>query len=210
PYLTAIASSSPFCEGKKCFVDTRVYFYRLNQKEIPIICNDVIPEKVSSLKEYKGILKRIYSELIKKDAYVLCREWVNSRGAIFRFSRNCIEIKIMDEQECIKSDVALSAFVKSCLKAEIDELSREELIKRLDSAMVSGTAELKKELRVLFKKARERADDEEKDYLKIIDDRIEKGSLGERILAKVENKFENLISVCERLSDCLERNKVFS
>ncbi|MCS7130605.1 MAG: glutamate-cysteine ligase family protein [Archaeoglobaceae archaeon] len=211
PYLTAIASASPFCEGKQSFVDTRVHFYRLNQKEIPLICNDVIPEKVSSLKEYKEILKKIYSELAKRDAYVLCREWVNSRGAIFRFSRDCIEIKIMDEQECIKSDVALSAFIISILRAEIEELPREELIMKLNSAIANGTAELKDELKVLFKKAWENAENEERDYLKIVYDRIENGSLGERILAKVKsNESEELIKLCEKLSDCLEKNKVFS
>lgn len=210
PYLTAIASASPFCEGKRFYVDTRVYYYRLNQKEIPLICNDVIPEKVSSLKEYKEILKRIYAELAKRDAYVLCREWVNSRGAIFRFSRNCIEIKIMDEQECIKSDVSLSAFVQSVLRCEFEELPREELLKKLDSAINFGTAELKEELRALFKKAWENAEEEEKQYLKIIRERIENGSLGEIILKKLQSfEVEEIRRICEELSKCLERNEVF-
>ncbi|MCS7144701.1 MAG: glutamate-cysteine ligase family protein [Archaeoglobaceae archaeon] len=211
PYLTAIASASPFCEGKRAFVDTRVHFYRLNQKEIPLICNNVIPENVGSLKEYKEILKKIYAELVKRDAYVLCREWVNSRGAIFRFSRDCIEIKIMDEQECIKSDVALSAFIVSILRAELEDLPREELISKLNSAIASGTSDLKEELRALFKKAWENAEDEERKYLKVIQDRIENGSLGERILMKVKSHDSaELIKLCEELSECLERNKVFS
>lgn len=209
PYLTAIASASPFCEGKNYFIDTRVHFYRLNQKEIPLICNDVIPEKVSSLREYKQILKSIYAELAKRDAYVLCREWVNSRGVIFRFSRNCLEIKIMDEQECIKSDVALSAFIRSVLRAEIEEMPREELIRRLNSAIAHGTAELKDELKLLFKKAWENAEDEERKYLKIVNDRIESGSLGERILREAKKKQDDLISLCQKLSRCLERNEVF-
>jgi len=209
PYLTAIASASPFCEGKISFVDTRVHYYRINQKEIPLICNGVIPEKVSSFREYKGILKRIYEELAERNAYVLCREWVNSRGAIFRFSRNCIEIKIMDEQDCIKSDVALSAFVRSILRADIEEIPRDELLKKLDSAIAKGTAELKNELRILFDKAWENADDEERRYLKIVADRIENGSLGERIISRIKNG-EDIIKLCEKLSNCLERNKVFS
>ncbi|MDI9610945.1 MAG: glutamate-cysteine ligase family protein [Archaeoglobales archaeon] len=211
PYLTAIASASPFCEGKHYFIDTRVHFYRINQKEIPLICNEVIPEKISSLKEYKQILKKIYAELAKRDAYVLCREWVNSRGAIFRFSRDCIEIKIMDEQECIKSDVALSAFIKSILRTEIEELPREELINKLNSAIASGTAGLKEELRAMFRKAWENAEDEERKYLKVIQDRIENGSLGERILANFKGYDpECLIPICEKLSKCLERNEIFS
>lgn len=208
PYIAAIASASPICEGKKLFADTRLYYYRTNQKEIPLICNDVIPERISSLKEYKSILKKIYAELIKRDAYRLCREWVNSRGVIFRFSRDCLEIKIMDEQECIKSDVALASFILSLLKAEVREFERDELVRKLDSAMRYGTAELKSDLWHLFKLAKENAEDEEKRYLDIVKDRIENGSLAERIVAKSDD-VEEIIKMCEKLSKCLERNEVF-
>ncbi|MEM1579374.1 MAG: glutamate-cysteine ligase family protein [Archaeoglobaceae archaeon] len=208
PYLVAISSASPFCEGKRFFVDSRVYFYRLNQREIPIICNDVIPEKIENLKEYRMLLKKIYDELAERGAYVLCREWVNSRGVIFRFSRSCLEIKIMDEQECIKSDVALTAFIKSILRCEIEELPREELKRKLDSAMIHGTAEMKDELRILLKEAQKNADDDEKPYLRIIQDRIENGSLGERIIRAFETG-KDLRSICEDLANCIERNRIF-
>jgi len=210
PYLAAIASASPICEGEARYVDTRLYFYRINQKEIPAICNDVIPEKITSLKEYRRILEGIYEELRSRNAYVLCREWVNSRGVIVRFSRKCLEIKVMDEQECIKSDVALTAFVRAVLRAEIEELPREKLLEKLNAAMKHGTAELKSELRELFRVAVENADDEERRYLKIVKLRIEEGSLGEAILRSIRDfSREEILKVYERLSRCLERNEVY-
>lgn len=209
PFLVAIASSSPICEGKRLFVDSRIYFYRINQINIPIICNDVIPEKVRNFDEYKAILEKIYSELRSKKAEILCAEWVNSRGVILRFTRNCLEIKAMDEQECIKSDVAIAAFISSILRAELNELSDSELRAKLDDAMQNGTKNLKKDLRELIKKAYENAD-EEKEYIRIVEQRVENGSLGERILENLrEFTREEILGVCEKLSKCLERNEVF-
>lgn len=210
PYIAAVASASPICEGKSYYVDTRLYFYRINQKEVPEICNDVIPERISSLKEYRSILNGIYEELRRKGAYVLCREWVNSRGVIVRFSRKCLEIKVMDEQECIKSDVALTAFIRAILRAELEELPVDVLIEKLNSAMRSGTEKLKPELKELLKKSKEHADEEERRYMKVVKLRIEEGSLGERILMNMpEISKEEIISLCEELSRCLERNEVY-
>ena len=50
---------------------------------------------------------------------LLKREWVNSRGVIFRFDRCALEVRVMDEQECVKSDVALSCFVRAALRGLI-------------------------------------------------------------------------------------------
>ncbi len=149
PYLASVSASSPICEGKVGFMDSRLHFYRINQKRILIICNDIIPEKISSLREYRKILENIYSELKKLNGEILCREWVNSRGVIIRFSRKCLEIRIMDEQECIKSDVALSAFAISLIRSEFD-FDRETLLKKLEYAIISGTDSLKDELRLIL------------------------------------------------------------
>lgn len=210
PFLVAIASSSPICEGKRFFVDSRIYFYRINQINMPAICNDVIPEKVGSFDEYKAILEKIYTELKAKNALILCAEWVNSRGVIIRFTRKCLEIKAMDEQECIKSDVAITAFISSVLRCNLDELGEIELKAKLEEAMKNGTRNLKEDLRKLVKKAYESADGEEKKYIRIVEQRVENGSLGERILENLkEFTKEEIIRVCERLSKCLERNEVF-
>lgn len=211
PFLVAIASSSPIFEGKRSFVDSRIYFYRSNQINLPMICNDVIPEKIRSFEEYRAILEKIYSELRMRNAEVLCAEWVNSRGVIFRFTRNCLEIKTMDEQECIKSDVAITSFITSILRAELIEPSEVELKEKLDEAMKTGTRNLKKELKELMKKAYENAEREERRYLRIVEQRIENGSLGERIIESIKDfTREEIIKVCEKLSKCLEKNEVFT
>ncbi|MCX9074758.1 MAG: glutamate-cysteine ligase family protein, partial [Candidatus Methanoperedens sp.] len=53
PYLIAVSASSPFVEGKVTgSMDNRLLFYRKNQKEIPQICNRIIPETISEVNDY--------------------------------------------------------------------------------------------------------------------------------------------------------------
>src|SRR6185436_7618780 len=79
----------------------------------------VIPEAVFSRRNY---LNTIY-EKIKADIAPFDPEqelnpiWVNSRGAIPRFDRGSIEIRIMDIQECPSADLAIVAFVIEVIKA---------------------------------------------------------------------------------------------
>jgi len=40
---------------------------------------------------------------------ILRHEWLNSRGAIARFDRNAIEIRVIDTQECPHADLAVAA-----------------------------------------------------------------------------------------------------
>ena len=46
----------------------------------------------------------------------LQHEWLNSRGAIARFDRNAIEIRVLDIQECPVADLAICFQVMSFLK----------------------------------------------------------------------------------------------
>ena len=73
---------------------------------------------------------------------LLWREWVNSRGVIFRFDRSALEVRVMDEQECIKSDVALSCFIRAALKGLIAEkaelLPHEVLVKDFNAVVKEG------------------------------------------------------------------------
>jgi len=47
--------------------------------------------------------------------------WVNSRGAIARFDRGSIEIRIMDVQECPAVDLSIVNLVVELLKALVNE-----------------------------------------------------------------------------------------
>ena len=122
-YLPAITASSPIYEGKAGpDIDNRLQFYKVNQKEIPSITADVIPEYATSFSQYKRDVIVRYSEDLAKagaDKTLLWREWINSRGVIFRFDRSALEIRVMDEQECVKSDVALSCFIRAALRGLI-------------------------------------------------------------------------------------------
>jgi carboxylate-amine ligase len=62
-------------------------------------------------------LNRIYAELAPYDPEgILCEEWVNSRGAIARFERNTIEIRLLDTQESPYSDLAIASLLVEVLK----------------------------------------------------------------------------------------------
>ncbi len=114
PFLIAVTASSPMVEGRLTgCADNRLLYYRQNQKEIPLICNRIIPEKIRSLADYRATQDEVFAELRQRGADILCEEWVNSSGLIIRFSRTCLEIKALDEQECIRSDMAVCAFVRS-------------------------------------------------------------------------------------------------
>ena len=145
-YLPAITASSPIFEGKTGpDIDNRLQFYKDNQKEVPSVAGEVIPEYVSSLSQYKRDVIERYSEDLESagaDKTLLHREWVNSRGVIFRFDRCALEIRVMDEQECIKSDVALACFVRAALRGLIasnaELLPHDVLVKDFNAVIKDG------------------------------------------------------------------------
>jgi gamma-glutamyl:cysteine ligase YbdK (ATP-grasp superfamily) len=124
PILPALAASSPVVEGRITgLMDNRLEVYRMNSRKIATVAGRVIPEPAFSRAEYdKQILEPLYAEIARHDpAGVLRNEWLNARGAIARFSRNTIEIRVLDVQECPLADLAICAAVVAVLKALIDE-----------------------------------------------------------------------------------------
>jgi len=120
PILPALCASSPMLDGQLTgLMDTRLKYYKSNQARIPSITGKVIPEAVFSRRNY---LNTIY-EKIKADIAPFDPEnelnpiWVNSRGAIPRFDRGSIEIRIMDIQECPAADLAIVSLVVEIIKA---------------------------------------------------------------------------------------------
>jgi gamma-glutamyl:cysteine ligase YbdK (ATP-grasp superfamily) len=119
PILPAIAASSPASDGVLTgWLDTRLNYYRNNQKLIPSITGQVIPEPVFSEAEYEQeIYQRLRYDIAPLDPDgVLEAEWLNSRGAIARFDRNAIEIRVLDIQECPLADVSLAVLICAVLK----------------------------------------------------------------------------------------------
>jgi len=231
-YLPAVSASSPICEGAiSPNVDNRLYFYKLNQREVPSIAGDIIPEFVSSFAQYReDVIGKYSQDLAKAGAgqTILFKEWVNSRGVIFRFDRSALEVRVMDEQECVKSDVALSCFIRAALRGLMAEkaepLPHQLLVKDFNSIMANGLnakvlhpqGETARQVcRYLFNLASENADDAEKKYLWIIQKRIENGNLSELIRERITKKAqktdfkEAALSVYSTLIKCLADNQPY-
>ena len=213
PYLVAVSASSPMVEGKLTpYMDNRLVYYRQNQAAIPEICHDILPEKLERVDDYVQINRQIYSELKKCKAEILCREWVNSRGVIVRFTRKCLEVKAIDEQECLHSDMAFSAFLLALLRSELElEEDRSSLLAMLEEAMHSGVAGMRPELERLFVAAEKSATIEERRYLPLVAKRIEQGSLAENMVQKLKEETDGRIEpLLEQMQWCLKENRPYS
>jgi len=124
PIVPAIAASSPIVGGRANGVmDNRISFYRKNQGNIPSIAGNAIPEAVSSAAEYRQrILERMYADIAPYDPGGLLRhEWLNSRGAIPRFDRSAIEVRLPDSQECPLADMSVLSAIAGAIRAQVEE-----------------------------------------------------------------------------------------
>ena len=212
PYLVAVTASSPMVEGRLTgSADNRLIFYKENQEKIPCICNRIISEQIEDTAHYHAMQEEVFSELKARGAGILCEEWVNSGGVIIRFSRKCIEIKALDEQECVRSDMAVCAFIRAlvrCNKLPVNA-SREELLFLLDDAIREGTAGLKPDLEQLYACAWQYATDDERIYLPVIRDRIEHGSLAEQMRNRLEQG-KDIVTIMGDMARCLRENHPYS
>jgi len=124
PLLPALAASSPIAEGAATgLLDFRLDAYRRICAITPSVAGRVIPETVESRAEYDAkILRPMYGEIAHYDPEgVLQHEWLNSRGAIARFDRCAIEIRVIDVQECPQVDLAIAAATAAVVRSLYDE-----------------------------------------------------------------------------------------
>jgi len=211
PYLVAVTASSPMVEGVLTGTcDNRLVYYRENQKEIPQICNRIIPEGIQSITDYRNQQEEIFSDLRARGAEILCEEWVNSSGVIIRFSRRCVEIKALDEQESIHSDMAVSAFIRSLLRCRALPVERDYdvLLELTEEAIRHGTGGMRDDLLRLYEQAWQHATGDERCYLPVIKDRITHGSLAEQIRDRVADGGEIMPTLSE-LAACLRENRSY-
>jgi len=232
PYLPAVSASSPLYEGRFGEdVDNRLRFYKENQMEVPSLTGDIIPEYTVSFKAYREqVIDRYSKELAARGAerLLLGKDWVNSRGTIFRFDRKALEIRIMDEQECIKSDVALSCFIRALLRGlmngDTELLSHDVLTGDFNVAVSEGLEAqvrnplgqtVRKVLMSYMRTAVKNATEEENKYLPIVQKRLADGSLSEIIRKKVKAKSqktelrEAIVDVYLKLAKSLIDNKPY-
>ena len=124
PVIPALSASSPIFEGKDTgFKDARMHVYKTNQKEIPEMTGKVIPEQLFSRQDYfAGIFEPIIKAISPFDKeHILDQHFLNSRGAIARFDRSAIEIRVIDIQECPKADLAVAVLIIESLKLLVSE-----------------------------------------------------------------------------------------
>ena len=241
PILPGLCASSPVIGGKSTgLLDTRLRYYKTNQEKIRSITGSVIPEPVFTASDYQ----RVIYDPIKKDIApfdpeeVLDSIWVNSRGAISRFDRGSIEIRLMDVQECPAADLAIQTLVIETIKALANEefiglkdqmrWEAEPLAEMLDrgvekaeEAVVSNKEYLKVfglntgSLTVgeLWKHIADRLKDRPdlKNRRSELDIILNNGSLSTRILKSLAGDFSNdsLKKTYRQLSDCLAANRIF-
>ncbi|HVR73398.1 MAG TPA: glutamate-cysteine ligase family protein [Planctomycetota bacterium] len=124
PVLPALAASSPIVDGRVAgYLDARMDAYVRNSLKVPSVGGDIVPEPVFHPREYRErILEPMYRDIAPKDpGGILQDEFLNARGAIARFSRGSIEIRVLDVQECPFADLAIAALVQGALRLLVEE-----------------------------------------------------------------------------------------
>lgn len=235
PLIPAMAASSPIVEGKiATYTDQRLAFYKKNQAAIPVIAGHIIPELVHSKRQYH---QQIYSEIKKAIApfdteNVLDPVWVNSRGAIARFDRGSVEIRLIDIQECPEADLAIASFVIELVKwldrnrisghnlkasqlakiltrtIQFGQKAEIEDPEYLESFGVSNKISARELLNVLYNKVKPNIPSDYHCALEII---LSQGNLSERIMARLGTNpaGEEIQSLYFELGECLATNKMF-
>ncbi len=120
PLIPALAAASPFQDGGLGpALDGRLLAYRGNSARVPSVAGLVVPEPVFTRAQYeREILERLWADLAPHDPEgVLRDEWANARGAIARFGRGSIEIRVIDAQECPTADLAVVAAIVTLVRA---------------------------------------------------------------------------------------------
>ncbi len=124
PILPALSASSPIIECRATgYLDYRLEAYRTNAARIPSISGEVVPEPAFTEADYdREIFQRIYADIAPHDPEgILQDEFLNARGAIARFSRGAIEIRVLDIAECPAADLAVVGTIVAVLKALVAE-----------------------------------------------------------------------------------------
>lgn len=119
PYLPALAASSPMYDGElQEHADGRLAWILKHQARIPESQGELVPEYVESLADYRRrVLGPMYAALDRlPDAGAIRHEFFNARAAVFKPSSKRMEVRVLDTQECVRMDVAVSAFVRNALR----------------------------------------------------------------------------------------------
>jgi carboxylate-amine ligase len=122
PIIPALSASSPLLDGKATgFLDSRMEAYLHHQERVPELMGSLIPEAVFSQEDYyREIFSPIAQAMAPYDTErVMDHHFANSRGAIARFDRGAIEIRVIDIQECPAMDLAIAELIVAVCRAMV-------------------------------------------------------------------------------------------
>jgi len=125
PLLPGLAASSPIASGSATgWMDYRMEVYRHNADKIPQVAGQIVPEAVFSQAAYHAeIFQPLYRAIAPWDPQaVLQQPFLNARGAIARFERGSIEIRVIDVQECPAADLAIAQLTVEVLRLLVDQV----------------------------------------------------------------------------------------
>lgn len=237
PLIPALAASTPILDGKSTgMLDSRLHYYEHNQKKIPSIAGDIVPEFINHPNDYERlILNPMYDAIRPFDPEgILQYPWLNSRGAIPKFDVQAIEIRIIDSQECPDADIAIAKAIHEILKLW-DGASEAHLTHPIDTKVLkaiydascqkglshvvhdknlltqwqAGTSSemtLRAIWDVLIAKVSHKLTSSEQHCLELI---LSEGNLSQRILKAINQKTNHhaLFHVYQQLADCLVTNQ---
>ncbi len=243
PLLPGIAASSPIYDGRTHgTLDCRLEVYRKNSARIPSITGQVVPEAVYTEADYeREIYQRMYRDIAPEDPEgTLQHIWLNARGAIARFDRGAIEIRVLDIQECPQADIAIGSLMVAALQSlcaqqwtnfkEQASAPTEELASLFRSTVITGPAtvvpssiaqhfglnESAVTVGQLWQDLLVRLQPTSPLLSPIVVDSLttilSQGTLSQRILANLGNDFTrgNLRTIYGELSQCLQHGEVFA
>ncbi|HUW37764.1 MAG TPA: glutamate-cysteine ligase family protein [Rhodocyclaceae bacterium] len=239
PILPALAASSPIADGGDSgLLDFRMEAYRSHVLKIPALIGAVIPDALASRLDHARALATMYRDLAPFDPEgVLRHEWVNARGAIPRFDRHAVEIRVIDVQECPRADLAVAAATIASVRALYEgrwgtlagqrEIATDALaqilracIRDAELTVIADAAYLRLlgypgrrcEARELWHHLIGTMPGEERrDWGEALDILLARGPLARRILRAVAADFgrDKLRSVYGELCRCLEEGRMF-
>jgi carboxylate-amine ligase len=200
----------------------------------------VIPEAVFSKRNYlNAIYEKIKADVAPYDPTGIMNPiWVNSRGAIARFDRGSIEIRLVDSQECPAAELAIVTLLIETVKALVREkfISHEAQMKWKTDQLVAvfnktveigQQAELDDDYTKIFSyTGKTNAGELWRHVLNLqiasgnttlekwkpdLDVILKEGNLSTRILKATGTSpsHEKIVEVYRHLADCLAQNKMF-
>jgi len=239
PLIPGLCASSPILDGKATgFKDSRLEYYKTNQKEIPEMTGLVIPERVFTKADYHATIFEPITKAIKKHDTnnILDHHFLNSRGAIARFDRNAIEIRLVDIQECPKADIAICALIIEVLKLLVNGKTvnlkkqkkwlKQDLFAILNNTIKDGehynisdsnylelfdlkeAATVKEIWKHLYSLVKENISE---DYQNALETIFIHGTLSTRIITalKQDTSVKHITQIYNQLAQCLQNNTLF-